>query len=142
MSTNYPFLNIFLVYGNLEPKLKWFFKPKLKPKMFLLNWVPEELHDRLADLDGLLVPPLGEEGDLGVHELPLGVLRQVAHHVVQDVLHLVLVVLLVRLDPARIAVGVRHDEDLELVLGPRDRLLVVRDRPPLLPHTAVCIVIR
>ena len=104
--------------------------------------VTEELHDCLSDLHGLLVPPLGEEGDLGVHELPLGVVRQVARHVVQDVLHLVLVVLLVRLDPARIAVGVRHDEDLELVLGPRDRLLVVRDRPPLLPHTAVCIVIR
>ena len=62
--------------------------------------VAEELHDCLSDLHALLVPPLGEEGDLGVHELPLGVVRQVARHVVQDVLHLVLVVLLVRLDPA------------------------------------------
>ena len=26
--------------GNLKPKLKWFFKPKLKPKNFLLNWHP------------------------------------------------------------------------------------------------------
>ena len=61
--------------------------------------VAEQLHDCLPDVDRLLGPPLGEEGDLGVHELPLGVRRQVAHHVVQDVPHLVLVVLLVRLDP-------------------------------------------
>ena len=61
--------------------------------------VAEQLHDGLPDVDWLLGPPLGEEGDLGVHELPLGVLRQVAHHVVQDVADLVLVVLLVRLDP-------------------------------------------
>ena len=25
---NYPFLNIFLVYGNIKPKFKWFFKTK------------------------------------------------------------------------------------------------------------------
>ena len=61
--------------------------------------VAEQLHDLLAHVDGLLVPPLGEEGDLGVHELPLGVGGQVPHHVVQDVLHLVLVVTIVRLDP-------------------------------------------
>ena len=61
--------------------------------------VAEQLHDLLAHVGGLLVPPLGEEGDLGVHELPLGVGGQVPHHVVQDVLHLVLVVTLVRLDP-------------------------------------------
>ena len=30
----------FLSIGNLKPKLKWFFKPKLKPKIFLLNWAP------------------------------------------------------------------------------------------------------
>ena len=31
---NYPFLNIFLSVGNLKSKLKWFFKPKLKPIFF------------------------------------------------------------------------------------------------------------
>ena len=30
----------FLSVGNLKPKLEWFFKPKLKPKMFLLNFAP------------------------------------------------------------------------------------------------------
>ena len=35
-----PIFELFLSVGNLKPKLKWFFKPKLKPKLFLLNWVP------------------------------------------------------------------------------------------------------
>ena len=37
-----PIFEHFLSVGNLKPKLKWFFKPKLKPETFLLNWVPEE----------------------------------------------------------------------------------------------------
>ena len=35
-----PIFERFLSVGNLKPKLEWFFKPKLKPKIFLLNWVP------------------------------------------------------------------------------------------------------
>ena len=31
---NYPFLNVFYSVGNLKPKLKLFFKPKLKPTFF------------------------------------------------------------------------------------------------------------
>ena len=41
-----------------------------------------------------------EEGDLGVHELHGGKLLQLDQHVVQDVLHLLLVVAVVRLYPA------------------------------------------
>ena len=40
----------FLSVGNLKPKLKWFFKPKLKPKNVLLNFLPGP---RLAMYDGL-----------------------------------------------------------------------------------------
>ena len=36
-----PSFEYFLCVGNLKPKLKWFFKPKPKPKMFLCNWVPD-----------------------------------------------------------------------------------------------------
>ena len=32
-----PIFEIFTRVGNLKPKLKWFFKPKLKLKFFLLN---------------------------------------------------------------------------------------------------------
>jgi len=46
------------------------------------------------------VPPDVEEGDLGVHELHGGKLLQLDQHVVQDVLHLLLVVAVVRLYPA------------------------------------------
>ena len=35
-----PIFEHFLSVGNLKPKLKWFFKPKLKPKLFPLNWAP------------------------------------------------------------------------------------------------------
>ena len=35
-----PIFEHFLSVENLKPKLKWFFKPKLKTKLFLLNWVP------------------------------------------------------------------------------------------------------
>ena len=35
-----PIFEHFLNVENLKPKLKWFFKPKLKPNLFLLNWVP------------------------------------------------------------------------------------------------------
>ena len=35
-----PIFEHFLSVENLKPKLKWFFKPKLKPIFFLLNWVP------------------------------------------------------------------------------------------------------
>ena len=35
-----PIFEQFLSVRNLKPKLEWFFKPKLEPKMFLLNWVP------------------------------------------------------------------------------------------------------
>ena len=35
-----PIFEHFLSVGNLKPKLKWFFKPKLKPKCFLLNRPP------------------------------------------------------------------------------------------------------
>ena len=34
---NYTFLNIFLVQGNLKPKLRGFFKPKTQANTFLLN---------------------------------------------------------------------------------------------------------
>ena len=37
-----PIFERFLGVGNLKPKLKWFFKPKLKPKIVLLNWAPGE----------------------------------------------------------------------------------------------------
>ena len=33
-----PISEQFLSVGNLKPKLEWFFKLKLKPKFFLLNW--------------------------------------------------------------------------------------------------------
>ena len=42
-----PIFDHFLSVGNLKPKLKWFFKPKLKAKIFLLNWAPERQTDRL-----------------------------------------------------------------------------------------------
>ena len=35
-----PIFELFLSVGNLKPKLKWFFKPKLELKFFLLNWAP------------------------------------------------------------------------------------------------------
>ena len=40
-----PIFEHFLSVGNLKPKLKWFFKPKLKPKMFQLNWAPAPTFD-------------------------------------------------------------------------------------------------
>ena len=36
-----PIFELFLSKENLKPKLKWFFKPKLKPTIFLLNRLPE-----------------------------------------------------------------------------------------------------
>ena len=36
-----PIFEHFLSVGNLKPKLEWFFKPKLKPIFFLLNWAPD-----------------------------------------------------------------------------------------------------
>ena len=38
--------------------------------------------------------------------------------------------------------GMGYDEDLELVLRPRGRPLVVLDGPSLLPGPAVCVVVR
>lgn len=55
------------------------------------------------DVDAL--PPLGEEGDLGPDELSAWVLGQLHQHVVEDVLRLVAVVFVKRLDPALIADG-------------------------------------
>lgn len=55
------------------------------------------------DVDAL--PPLGEEGDLRPDELPAWVLGQLHQHVVEDVLRLVAVVFVKRLDPALIADG-------------------------------------
>lgn len=46
------------------------------------------------------LPPLGEEGDLRPNELPAWVLSQLDQHVVEDVLRLICVVLIKRLDPA------------------------------------------
>ena len=43
---NYPFFKHFLSVGNLKPKLKWFFKPKLKPKIFC--WIgPQDAQSQL-----------------------------------------------------------------------------------------------
>ena len=41
-----PLFERFLSVGNLKPKLKWFFKPKLKPKFFY--WIGPQV----LDLDG------------------------------------------------------------------------------------------
>ena len=38
-----PVFGHFLSVGNLKPKLRWFFKPKFKPKMFLLNRLPVDV---------------------------------------------------------------------------------------------------
>ena len=47
-----PIFEHFLSVGNLKPKLKWFFKPKLKPNFFLLNWAPgSEVHGVAILLD-------------------------------------------------------------------------------------------
>lgn len=46
------------------------------------------------------LPPLGEEGDLGPDELAPGVLLQLHHHVVEDVLCLVGVILVKCFYPA------------------------------------------
>ena len=40
----------FLSVANLKPKLKWFFKPKLKPIFFLLNWTPDGCRGRAAGI--------------------------------------------------------------------------------------------
>ena len=58
-----PIFEHFLSVGNLEPKLKWFFKPKLKPKMFLLNRLPGRESpvvdaERIAVADDVLPSPL------------------------------------------------------------------------------------
>ena len=45
-----PILERFPSIGNLKPKLKWFFKPKLKPKFCLLNWSPGLQRDKQCDL--------------------------------------------------------------------------------------------
>ena len=47
-----------------------------------------------------VVPPLGEVGDLGPDHFPAAVLVEFHHHVVQDVLGLVPVVVVKRLQPS------------------------------------------
>ena len=61
-------------------------------------------------LDGVvqLVPPHGEVDGLRPDERHVGVLGQLVHHVVQDGLGLVGVVLVHCLQPAGVVVGVRH----------------------------------
>ena len=41
----------FISVGNLKPKLKWFFKLKIKPKLFLLNFHPAVRDRSLRDQD-------------------------------------------------------------------------------------------
>ena len=61
------FFELSIGVGNLEPKLKWFFKLKLKPKNVLLNCHPEaSVHcvdkcqrDMKMDPETLLPRPLG-----------------------------------------------------------------------------------
>ena len=48
-----PIFEHFLSVGNLKPKLEWFFKPKLKPNFFLLNWVPGDEADDARPVDAL-----------------------------------------------------------------------------------------
>ena len=42
-----PIYELFISGGNLEPKLEWFFKPKLKAIFFLLNCHPGRLREVL-----------------------------------------------------------------------------------------------
>ena len=89
-----PICEQFLIVGTLKPKLKWFFKPKLKPNCFLLNWAPplylivylSDARDRDRDplprvdvlalhLQGHRVQPqpegMNEEGGTHSHHRPL-----------------------------------------------------------------------
>ena len=59
-------------------------------------------------------PPQVQVRDLGPDEAPALVLGHLAHHVVQDAARLLGVVLLERLDPARIVVRVRHHKHLAI----------------------------
>ena len=60
-----PVFEHFLSVGNLEPKLEWFFKPKLKPKLFLLNRLPGTV-----SLLGLIPPPHDEHDREHQEEYP------------------------------------------------------------------------
>ena len=54
---------------NLKPKLKWFFKLKLKPNVFLLNCIPAAVGgDRLVDAEAA--------ADIAVFALRQGALHQ------------------------------------------------------------------
>ena len=60
--------------------------------------------------------PKGEVGYFGPDELEVLVLLQLGDDLCENVLGLVLEIPLECLDPARVVVGVGHQEDLQLVL--------------------------
>ena len=68
-----PIVELFIFVGNLMPKLKSFFKPKLKPIFFLLNCLPEPRArvglGRLEYAERVVGEVVRE------HESPLGVVR-------------------------------------------------------------------
>ena len=95
-----------LAYGQLRSLLLAFQLEEAQTKNTVISLLARALLAHgllLVDVDTL--PPLGEEGDLGPDELPAWVLGQLDQHVVEDVLRLVAVVFVERLDPAYITDG-------------------------------------